>query len=40
VRNEVATTVEPYFTLDLPNTKRLHKQRKKQLQNLNPLHIN
>jgi len=28
---ETATTVEPYFTLDLPNTKRFYKQKGKQL---------
>jgi len=40
VTTETAITIEPYFTLDLPNTKRFYKQKRKQLQNLNPLHIN
>jgi len=37
---ETATTVEPYLTFDLPITKRFYKQKRKQLQILNPLYIN
>jgi len=37
---ETATTIEPYFTLNLPNAKRFYEQERKQLQNLNPLYIN
>jgi len=40
VTTETATTIEPYFTLDLPNTKRFYQQKRKQLQNLNTLYIN
>jgi len=40
VITETAKTIEPYFTLDLPNTKCLYKQKRKQLQNVNPVYIN
>jgi len=40
VTTETKTSIDPYFTLDLPNTKRFYKQKRKQLQNLNPLYIN
>jgi len=40
VITETATTIEPHFTLDLPNIKRFYKQKRKQLKNLNPLCIN
>jgi len=36
----LATTIETYFTLDLPITKRFCKQKRKQHQNLRPLYIN
>jgi len=32
VTTETATTIEPYFTFVLPNTKRFYKQKRKQLQ--------
>jgi len=37
---ETSTSIEWYFTLDLPNTKRFYKQKRKQLQKGNPLYIN
>jgi len=40
VITETPGTIELYFTLNLPNTKRFYKQKRKQLQNLNPFYIN
>jgi len=40
VTTETKTNIAPHFTLDLPNTKRFYKQKRRQLRNLNPLCIN
>jgi len=40
VTTETGTSIKPYFILDLPNTKHFYQQKRKQLQNLNPLYIN
>jgi len=39
VTTETATGAEPYFTFDLPKTKRFYEERRKQLKKLNPLYI-
>jgi len=38
VTTETAKTIEPHFTLDLPNTKRSYKQKRKLLQNIHSPH--